>query len=300
MTCKESTAPIPWDSRGLGGYQEDNLAPWFVRTRRETNRGTGEEILHSHPFLELAWVRSASEAEYNISGSRYRLCPGDLLLIPPGALHGALGSASPAGYCVRDVVWVSIHLLNRMEQMHPDRRFYETGDTRLLRTQGTSWEFLGELFRKGMEEGEKQQLGWEGMILGNTMVLLTQVTRAMLDRSLIVLREEKSDLLMGMLDHLEQHLGEKLTLESVAAEFDVSKSTVSQMFRKRLDVSFYAYLTRRRLIHARGLIAAGVALEQVGKQVGFREHSAFYRAFRQEYGISPREYRSALVREEQT
>ena len=32
-------------------------------------------------------------------------------------------------------------------------------------------------------------------------------------------------------------------------------------------------------------------LEQVGEQVGFSDYSSFYRAFKQEYGISPRQYR---------
>lgn len=294
MNPKERTPFVSQDSCGTEMYHQDRLAPYYVRIRRETNWNPEENQLHSHPFLELAWVKACPEGEYVIGECCYSLCPGDILIIPPGTLHGVRRTETLRASWVRDVVWISPHLLNRMDQTHPNRRFYETGDTRLLRTQGTSWAFLGELFSKGIEEWEAQRFGWEGMVLACGMQLLTQVTRAMLDRSLLVLREEKSDLLMGIVNHLEQHLGEKITLESVAQEFDVSKSTVTQLFRKRLDMSFYVYLTRRRLIHARGLIEAGGPLEQVGKQVGFKEHSAFYRAFRQEYGISPRDYKNSL------
>lgn len=278
----------------LGMYHNDELAPQYVHTHRESDCRQGFLPIHSHPYVELSYVRSCRETEYVIGGNRYLLREGDVLLIPPGMLHGAVVTEAAGESCVRDVVWISPHFLNRLGQMHPNRRFYGTGDPHLLRTAGTQWACLGELFQKGITEREKRQFGWEGMVVGNTMQLLTQIFRAMVDQSLLILREEKSDLLFRVMDHVETHLGEKLTLESVAGQFDVSKSTISQMFRKRLDISFYSYLTKRRLIHAKGLIGQGTPLEQVGKQVGFKEHSAFYRAFRQEFGISPREYRASI------
>ena len=46
---------------------------------------------------------------------------------------------------------------------------------------------------------------------------------------------------------------------------------------------FYRYM--------KPLIEKGIPLEDVCLQVGFSDYSGFYRAFRQEYGISPRQYR---------
>ena len=59
-----------------------------------------------------------------------------------------------------------------------------------------------------------------------------------------------------------------------------------------MGVSFYRCVTQRRLIAAKGLILEGTALEAVAGRTGFSDYSAFYRAFRQEYGISPRQYRT--------
>lgn len=46
-----------------------------------------------------------------------------------------------------------------------------------------------------------------------------------------------------------------------------------------------------RLIAAKALIQEGALLETVGQDVGFADYSTFYRAFKKEYGISPRQYR---------
>ena len=58
-----------------------------------------------------------------------------------------------------------------------------------------------------------------------------------------------------------------------------------------MGVSFYRCVTQRRLIAAKALILDGHPLENVGQQVGFSDYSSFYRAFKQEYGIPPRQYR---------
>ena len=292
---KSGTAPFfsaEHSSYRMGLLHNDELSPLHVRTHREVDHALTGCQLHSHDFIELAYVRRCGEVEYVIGEKHYQLREGDVLFIPPGMLHGCMLSADVTEHCTRDVVWISQHFLNRVARLNPNRRFYESGDSRLFRTAGTRWACLEELFQKGITERENRFFGWEAMVVGNTMQLLSQLCRALVDESVLLVQEEKPELLFRVMDYMEEHLGEKLTLENVAARFDVSKSTISQIFRRKLDVSFYAYLTRRRLLLSKVLINRGMPLEQVGKQVGFKEHSAFYRAFRQEFGISPREYRS--------
>ena len=58
-----------------------------------------------------------------------------------------------------------------------------------------------------------------------------------------------------------------------------------------MDVSFYRYVTQRRLIATKVLILNGEPLESIGEQVGFRDYSTFYRAFKQAFSVSPKEFR---------
>lgn len=86
-------------------------------------------------------------------------------------------------------------------------------------------------------------------------------------------------------------MAQKITLAETARRFLVSESTINQLFRKRMKVSFYHYVTQRRLIAAKTLLLSATPAEQICTRVGFGDYSTFYRAFKQEYGISPAEYR---------
>jgi len=110
--------------------------------------------------------------------------------------------------------------------------------------------------------------------------------------------QRKSALLEQIKLYVDAHLTEKLTLKSVSAYCGVSVSTVTQLFQKKASTTFHDFVTQRRMEMAQKLIQAGVPLEQVGKEVGYRDHSTFYRAFRRQFDLSPREYRAQVISEQ--
>ena len=107
-------------------------------------------------------------------------------------------------------------------------------------------------------------------------------------------RRKQEALLEQACEFARMHVTEKITLKDVAAYCGVSVSTVTQLFQRAGDSTFHHYLTRLRLEKARELIRDGVALEEAGRQAGYTDHSSFYRAFRQTFGQSPREYKREL------
>ena len=114
--------------------------------------------------------------------------------------------------------------------------------------------------------------------------------RSIQERTASVLKAEKPDLLNEVLSYIELHLNEKITLEETAKHFYVSVSTITQLFRQKMGTSFYRCVTQRRLIAAKVRIGDGENLEDVSRAVGFSDYSSFYRAFKKEYGITPRQY----------
>ena len=123
--------------------------------------------------------------------------------------------------------------------------------------------------------------------MGNTITLLTLMGRGIRERTADLLKAEKPDLLNEVMNYIELHLNEKISLEETAKHFYVSVSTITQLFRQKMGTSFYRCVTQRRLIAAKVRIGNGESLEDVSRAVGFSDYSSFYRLYKKRFGASP-------------
>ncbi len=275
-------------------YQELEMSSRFVDTHRDISYSNAHMQLHSHTFYELLYCRNSCGAEYLVGSERYRLMRGDLLFVPPGVSHRPLLPENMPEPYKRYVLWLSPEFMERYAELFPYPFTQKQHTASMLRTGGTKWENLVELFRIGVQEAEQQADGWEAAVVGNTITLLTQIKRATDEHSARTLEAEKPELLDRIMAFVEKNYASSITISEMAKEFFVSSSTISHLFKQKLGISFYRFVTQRRLIAAKSLIEEGILLETVAIQIGFHDYSSFYRAFKQEYGISPRQYRGMV------
>lgn len=270
-------------------YQELEMSDPYVETHRDVSFSNAQLNLHSHTFYELIYCCNDCSAEYLVGADRYRLQKGDIVFVPPGISHRPLLQEHMEEPYERYVLWCSQEFVDMFVENFTTKETQIPYGT-LLRTGGTKWELLGGYFRRGVWEAENQAAGWRAAVIGNTITLLTLIGRSIQERTASVLKAEKPDLLNEVLAYIELHLNEKITLEETAKHFYVSVSTITQLFRQKMGTSFYRCVTQQRLIAAKTLIAEGKNLEDISRSVGFTDYSSFYRAFKKEYGITPRRY----------
>lgn len=268
-------------------YQELEMSSSYADSHQDISH-TGRIVPpHSHSFYELIQVSTCQGVQYLLGTQRYQLQPGDVLFIPPGVSHGPLFPPKMQRPYERTVVWINADLLQEFWKKWPElssRRPY------LLRTAGTVWENpIAEAFLRGCEESRSREPGWEAALCANATLLITLMNRARLGRE--EPGSEGSELLDEMLRYVEANLSGPISVGSAARALLVSESTVAHLCRKRLGISFYRYVTRQRLTLARQLMERDLSLNRIAERAGFSDYSAFFRAFRQEYGISPQEYR---------
>ena len=272
-------------------YHELEMTSPYVDTHQDISYTNAQISLHSHDFYELLFCRSCEGVAYLVGADRYQLQKGDIILVPPGVSHRPLLPESLRDPYDRYVIWLSRDFMKLYGSFLPEVSLCSHPDVSMLRTAGTKWESLEELFRAGVLAAERQEYGWEATVIGNTILLLTQIRKMLQDHSFGSMNIEKPELLDKLTTYVEHHYDQPITIGELSRQFFVSSSTISHLFKQKMGVSFYRYVTQRRLIAAKTLIRQGTPLETVSQEVGFSDYSTFYRAFKQEYGIGPRAYR---------
>ena len=103
-------------------------------------------------------------------------------------------------------------------------------------------------------------------------------------------QQQFSPLVQKALHYISEHISQNLSLEEIAGACFVSKYYLAHAFGKEMGISVYRYIMLRRLLLSRQMLLAGEPAGQVSAACGFSDYTSFYRAFRAEYGISPRDF----------
>ena len=93
------------------------------------------------------------------------------------------------------------------------------------------------------------------------------------------------------MDYMLHHFTEKLTLEAIASQINLTPQYVTRLFRQYLDMSFFELLSRLRLEHAKIIMdTTDCTVEQAAEMSGYPNTRAFIDKFRDKYGRTPGRY----------
>jgi len=101
--------------------------------------------------------------------------------------------------------------------------------------------------------------------------------------------------LKNIMQSRQEYLKPDLTLPKLAQAVGCSVNNLSQVINSGFGTSFFDYLNRYRIEHAKEMLAKtdsqDNAILHVAFTVGFNSNSAFYSAFRKYVGMTPAQYR---------
>lgn len=251
--------------------------------------------IHHHDFFEVYFFLSG-RVSFKVEGWSYHLEPGDLLLINPMELHQPdIGTDT---VYERIVLWIDrSYLAGLCSASGTDLAMCfnneSPGYTNLLRPTKLRRAALGQLLDRLTREYYSDEAGSFAYAQGLLIQFMVEINRLAMASSPVEKREEP-DLVSQVLAYIGAHYQENITLESLAAEFFVSKYHLSHEFSHRVGTSIYRYVIFRRLLQTRELMSAGHPPGEVYQSCGFGDYANFYRAFKGEYGISPREFAAEI------
>lgn len=97
----------------------------------------------------------------------------------------------------------------------------------------------------------------------------------------------------NILQYINQNYAYNISLTELAERMYMSKSTLSRFFKKQTGIYFADYVNMIRLKYAlEDLLYTDKNMTKIALDNGFSNPSAFNKIFREQYGVSPSEYRS--------
>lgn len=255
-----------------------------------TSTVAGNVEFHMHDQYEIYFLLKG-EIQYFVENVCYALTPGSMILFSDREIHKAI---NPSGYpFTRLVIHVNPAFL----------RQYCTLQTNLLacfhRRPGA-----GNLVT--LTTAEQRALLLEAQSLrarsacpelyGNDALALSSLLRILVLVNQAWQRGAPAPLpvphrVQAVMDHIEAHLTEPLTLDSIADALALDKYYLSHLFKQETESSIFRYILLRRIALAKGCLLSGCSVSETCDQCGFGDYSNFIRTFRQVTGTTPGQFR---------
>lgn len=99
-------------------------------------------------------------------------------------------------------------------------------------------------------------------------------------------------LLNRVIDYIDAHLGDDLTLTTLAQVGGFNASYLSRLFKQLTNCGLSEYIQNKRIELAKELLSqTDDKIQDIAQKTGYLSAHSFTRAFRTEVGLSPKEWR---------
>lgn len=228
---------------------------------------------HTHEAFGLGAIESGVE-RFRYAGADHLASPGSLVLMNPETLH--------TGRAETEDGW-------RYRMIYLDRTALEavTGET--------GWWFADAVRQDGARAARvtllldalwhaREPLAFDSLLL---QLLDTLRDHARIGRPAA---QDPPARFADVVDYLHAHLGERMTLESLANVAGLSPFHFLRRFRDQYHVTPQQMLMALRVHEAKRRLGAGEAPAEVAAATGMADQAHLTRAFARRYGVTPARY----------
>ena len=251
------------------GYLKENYHYFHLR-----DTVGDERDFHFHEFDKIVILLSGN-VDYAVESERYTLSPYSVLTVKHHAIHKAIIDTSVP--YERIIIYLNEA---RYASLMP-----EAGLTRCF----DRCMYLPE--RAVLEEIiSKIESAGDAVIKETYIIQLLAVLNSLQGTAPEPQRyDAKTE---SILTYINEHLDSDLSVDTLSEMAHMSKYHFMRCFKSSTGETVHSYVRQRRLLHASQLIRQGVSASDAAVSSGFDDYSVFYKAFKENFGFSPREIKA--------
>ena len=264
-------------------YADTDKYCYFIEANEPSVAGLVHEIAchpHFHKNVEFLFVTKGTQHAM-IGGEKIVAEEGDILYVDTFEPHSFADDAGVEGY----VLVVSLWYLNCFQKLFENQRF-----PRVLRDKEKNAEIISFIkeWKGKYRKGRYLEDAYEIFVDANRLFLMMKNAYGILPRQ----KNNNQSVILDILQYLEKHYKEKVTVKEIAKTLGYTKEYCSQVFNYYMGESFRRYLNRIRVYKFQELYrerGADISIIHLAFECGFDSQSTFYRAYKDVFGITPRE-----------
>lgn len=269
------------------GYLHEDFRLFHIRDQIEL-----ELNYHYHEFNKVVVFLSGS-VTYVVEGKAYFLQPWDVLLVPHGQIHRPI--IDPSEPYERIILWMNSDFLANHSDPDGDLlqcfRLAQERKFALIRLDAATRPELRRMLDSLEEALRSTEFGHSLLARTNFLQLMVALNRmALRDATSLDTATYRSDpKVEEILAYINANLDKDLSLDAIAGRFYISKSYLMHRFKELTGCSAHKYVRQKRLLWAADMMREGVPIIEASQRCGFGDYSAFLRAFKQVFGVTPSE-----------
>ncbi len=256
-------------------------------------------VFHTHDFYEIYFLISGQPNIY-IEEYEFSPQPGSVIIFPPGFMHRPALRPSNLTYermyihisrdCLNQMKTKDLAILPILEHCALYHRFLYLLDETLF---AMCIETIKEVVLSTSLEPDPFDRQLNRLKIA---MMLTCLCRFFQNKQGSE-PEKPHHLLAQLISYINENLAEDLSLGHLSEHFFVSKHHMQRLFKERTQKTLHQYIVSKRIILAKNLLEDGHSPTETASLSGFKDYSGFYRVFKEETLLTPREYQASLKRQ---
>jgi AraC-like DNA-binding protein len=247
--------------------------------------------LHSHDATEIL-VFLGGACEFFCEGKTYSLTKGDVVIIPPYAVHKAF--VKDFDNYERIISTISKPLMAEFLSISPSMKesmiYYKIQGSYVIHLHFNKLKevisILQEISERTKSGDETHSFALHYLLFQALQIILNPAS----SKPTHALNNEQDQRLKSIIEYIESHLTDPdLNLDRISKHFHLNKYYFSHYFKNNMNVPFYRYVLLKRLANAVTMIKQNqISIEEIVTKCGFQDYSSFYRLFKKEYNLPPK------------